>query len=150
MGRLDELPRKEELIHWCLNKQIGGFQGRANKIPDTCYSFWIGINSFVLFISLISKFCLSFLTKKGATLMMLGAFHLVDFNRLRSFCLSCQQKMGGFGKWPDVFPDVLHTYMSFCGLSFGGEPGIATVDPAFGFSKAAVDELKRRHLQEKK
>lgn len=44
MGRLDDLPGKEELIQWCIERQLNGFQGRINKIPDTCYSFWIGIS----------------------------------------------------------------------------------------------------------
>ena len=30
---------------WALNRQMdieGGFQGRANKLVDGCYSFWLG------------------------------------------------------------------------------------------------------------
>lgn len=42
MGRLHELPRKDKLIKWCIERQISGFQGRINKPADTCYSFWIG------------------------------------------------------------------------------------------------------------
>ena len=33
---------KQELIHWCVQRQIGGMQGRPNKNEDTCYSYWIG------------------------------------------------------------------------------------------------------------
>ena len=25
-----------------MQRQVGGFQGRVNKDPDTCYSFWVG------------------------------------------------------------------------------------------------------------
>jgi len=43
MNKLDEgLKSKKDTLNWCLSRQVNGFQGRANKPPDTCYSFWIG------------------------------------------------------------------------------------------------------------
>ena len=43
MGKLKEgLVDREELVNWCLARQISGFQGRPNKKEDTCYCFWIG------------------------------------------------------------------------------------------------------------
>ena len=112
MNRLEDLPNKDKLVEWLVNRQIAGFQGRINKVPDTCYSFWI-----------------------GATLSMLGAQDLIDFKMLRSHTFTCQKKIGGFSKHPDQHPDVLHTYMSLCGLNLlGNEPGIQKVDPALGFN----------------
>lgn len=32
----------EVLKSWCVNRQTNGFNGRANKPSDSCYSFWIG------------------------------------------------------------------------------------------------------------
>lgn len=32
----------EGLKRWAIMRQISGFQGRANKPEDTCYSFWVG------------------------------------------------------------------------------------------------------------
>jgi prenyltransferase beta subunit len=52
------------------------------------------------------------------------------------------RKIGGFSKWADVHPDVLHTYFSICGLAFIGEPGIEEVNPSLGFSQKAVDRVK--------
>jgi len=112
MGKLDLLPRKKQLIQWCVERQISGFQGRINKLADTCYSFWI-----------------------GATLVLLGAFDLVDFTNLQGFALSCETSMGGLGKIPHVYPDVLHTYLGFCGLSFTGEPGLNPIDCGLVISK---------------
>lgn len=40
-GTLNLLPRKEQLIKWLTQRQVGGFQGRVGKPPDSCYSFWI-------------------------------------------------------------------------------------------------------------
>jgi geranylgeranyl transferase type-1 subunit beta len=54
---------------------------------------------------------------------------------LRGHTMSCQKKVGGFAKWPDQYPDVLHTYMALCGLSLlANESGVAEVDPALGFN----------------
>jgi geranylgeranyl transferase type-1 subunit beta len=118
MGRLHLLKKQPKLIKWCLERQLSGFQGRINKIPDTCYSFWI-----------------------GATLCLLGAEKLVNSKLLRAHTMSCQKKISGFGKWPDQYPDVLHTYFSLCGLSMlVGEPGVAIIDPALGFN---IERTKR-------
>lgn len=35
----------DNLLKWSVNRQLtyeGGFQGRANKLVDVCYSFWMG------------------------------------------------------------------------------------------------------------
>jgi len=80
-GRLGDLPRRSELIRWLSSRQVSGFQGRPNKDPDTCYSFWV-----------------------GASLDLLGC-HSEVVNPLlnRSFSLSCQSKIGGFSKTPGEF-----------------------------------------------
>jgi len=122
MNMLDRLPNKDELLKWLIQRQIIGFQGRPNKLQDTCYSFWI-----------------------GATLRILGHFDLVMPENCRNFTLNCQQKIGGFSKWPDQYPDVLHTYLGFCGLSFLGEPGLGIVHPGLGISQRAHDRLKEIH-----
>ncbi len=96
-GRLNDLPRVEDLKHWCVQRQASGFQGRINKPVDTCYSYWIGTAATV---------CTLFL---GATLVLLGAYQLVEYPQVRAFTLSCQAT-GGFSKWPNHYPDVLHTY----------------------------------------
>jgi prenyltransferase beta subunit len=55
------------------NQMVLGFQGRINKDPDTCYSFWI-----------------------GATLKLLGGFDLVEFPMVKGFSLCCEAPTGGF------------------------------------------------------
>jgi len=113
--------KREGLIRWCVERQVSGFQGRINKDPDTCYSFWI-----------------------GASLAMLGAYDLVDFSAVRAFTYSCEKKTGGFSKWPDQYPDVLHTYLSMCGLSIGAEPGLKPIDYALGFDKTIADTFRTK------
>ena len=49
LGALDS-ENHEDTIHWLVNRQIssaeedqdGGFNGRVNKLADTCYAFWAG------------------------------------------------------------------------------------------------------------
>lgn len=85
MKRLDcVLDRRqlEKLKRWCLFKQVNGFQGRPNKDPDTCYSFWI-----------------------GATLKLLNAFQFVNQQENVEFVLATEDsQMGGLAKYPDSFP----------------------------------------------
>jgi len=102
MDRLDALGSAgvEALSTWCQQRQIGGYQGRTNKEPDSCYSFWI-----------------------GATLQLLGAFHDTDLASTLVFLLStvggCQNPhpSGGFCKTPESYPDVLHSFYSVCWLA---------------------------------
>lgn len=111
------------LVQWCLARQVGGFQGRVNKDPDTCYAWWI-----------------------GATLIMLGHFDDFDKSPQMSFLLQCQFAMGkhvcgGFLKFPDMPPDLLHSYYGVCWLSMIAHDGFAPLLCAIGLSRRAVDTL---------
>ncbi len=89
--RLDSSIDKEALIDWLAARQSTGFQGRVNKVPDSCYGFWC-----------------------GATLKLLGVFDsVVDPKNLSSFILACGQEMGGFAKHPDANADVRTGFVSF-------------------------------------
>eukprot|EP01121_Diplochlamys_sp_Union-15-3_P020740 TRINITY_DN8172_c0_g1_i1.p1 TRINITY_DN8172_c0_g1~~TRINITY_DN8172_c0_g1_i1.p1 ORF type:complete len:308 (-),score=38.50 TRINITY_DN8172_c0_g1_i1:37-960(-) len=121
MNRLDDLEGKDQLIQWCVQRQSIGFQGRINKEPDTCYSWWI-----------------------GATLQLLGAFHFVNPSLSKRFTLSCQADIGGFSKWPNHHPDVLHAYFSLCGLSFIGEPNLEKIYCALGCTERALKKLPKK------
>ncbi|EGC40398.1 hypothetical protein DICPUDRAFT_146772 [Dictyostelium purpureum] len=117
MGRLDVLePFKEQLLFWLAKKQITGFSGRTNKDPDTCYSFWI-----------------------GASLTMLNRYDLVDFPSIDAFITSAQHEaIGGIAKEPGTLPDIMHSYLSIEGLSFGNHPSVQQILPALGLSKRAA------------
>jgi geranylgeranyl transferase type-1 subunit beta len=98
MNRLNVLgkDRYNNLIRWCLMRQNNGYNGRTNKVNDSCYSFWI-----------------------GATLNLLEKFELSDFSSTRQFLLEqCQHNLlGGFAKFPGAPPDILHTFYSLCWLA---------------------------------
>ena len=57
----------QDLKRWLCFRQANGFQGRANKPVDCCYSFWV-----------------------GASLKLLDAFQLATLQSNAKFTLSCQ------------------------------------------------------------
>jgi geranylgeranyl transferase type-1 subunit beta len=114
IGDLHTLPYRPQLVQWLVERQISGFQGRVNKDPDTCYSFWV-----------------------GASLHMLDAIELVDYRLSKGFTMSCQTQIGGFSKCPNIHPDILHTYFALCGLSLMGSPGLQRLDCALGMTQRA-------------
>lgn len=128
MGRLNQVLSVdviEKLQYWCLHRQNLGFHGRAHKDDDSCYSFWL-----------------------GATLKILDSFELIDFERNKNFVLSTQDTVvGGFGKWPQVHPDALHSYMGMCGLSLMGDFDLLPINPALNITQRAVQHMKQIHKE---
>ena len=114
MGELGRVTRKDAAIRWCIERQIGGFQGRPNKDEDTCYSFWL-----------------------GASLAILGASSNIGAEAVGCFARCCQFGKGGFSKVPGSYPDVLHSYFACAGLSIAGHAALAPLDARFGISVRA-------------
>lgn len=106
------------LVETLIERQTTGFQGRLGKDPDACYSWWI-----------------------GASLHALGHFDQLDRVQLSQFLLACQSPIGGFGKYPDTHPDVLHTYFSLCGLSFLQEPGLQKLHCCLGMTMKSAARI---------
>lgn len=79
LGKLEDIPNKTKLIEFLVNRQvpwdvnrekgcIGGFQGRINKYPDSCYSFW-----------------------NGASLKILGFDRFINKESVQAYILNCQE-----------------------------------------------------------
>ncbi|CAE7479585.1 PGGT1B [Symbiodinium sp. CCMP2592] len=117
LGRLADLPSKDLLLLVCVRRQISGFQGRIEKDPDSCYSFWV-----------------------GGSMQLLGASFLQQDDCLQ-FLKRCEsQRLGGFQKFPDApFPDLLHSYFSVCGLSLCGL--LPPLHALLGVSQRAADTV---------
>ncbi len=117
---------------------MGGYNGRTNKTPDSCYSFWI-----------------------GATLSLLGCFELTDVGTTRMFLLNgCQFTISfsastdenpnqgegwnyctrcGFCKVPRYPPDVLHTYYSLAWLALSKDE---VVEERTSISEESLQEIR--------
>lgn len=115
LGRIND---REKTIQWCISLQSTGFQGRLNKDPDTCYSFWV-----------------------GASLAILGASEYISVDRSYRFTCSCQYDKGGIAKSTALPPDPLHTYFGLLGLSLLGVEGLPATDPELAISARASSRI---------
>lgn len=125
LGKLDIVLDNNKckiLERWAVNRQTnGGFQGRPNKDPDTCYSFWL-----------------------GATLSIMGSLNRINKKKNRDFILNNANALtGGFSKNIDSIPDPMHTCLSLCGLSLIGEEHLNPINPALNITVRAANYLKQ-------
>ncbi|KAI0466956.1 terpenoid cyclases/Protein prenyltransferase [Xylaria cf. heliscus] len=102
-----------------------GFNGRLNKVPDTCYTWW-----------------------NSGALSLLGEDGLVSRGPARRFILEkTQHAIGGFAKHPGGPPDVYHGYMGLAALATmagaEGEPGLRTFDPRLCISADAAERIAK-------
>ncbi|KAJ8105045.1 hypothetical protein ONZ43_g7579 [Nemania bipapillata] len=102
-----------------------GFNGRLNKLPDTCYTWW-----------------------NSGTLSLLGQDSLISRGPARRFLLEkTQHQIGGFAKHPGGPPDVYHAYMGLAALATiagtEGEPGLRTFDSRLCISADAAARMAK-------
>ena len=106
---------------WLAERQVkaGGLNGRPEKLPDVCYSWWV-----------LSSLCI------------MGKMHWIDQKALARFILSAQdEKKGGIADRPDDEPDVHHTFFGLAALSLMGFPGIKQIDPVFALPTYVCERL---------
>ncbi|KAI8628081.1 terpenoid cyclases/Protein prenyltransferase [Xylariaceae sp. FL1651] len=105
--------------------QITGFNGRLNKVPDTCYAWWV-----------------------SGALTLLGEGNLINRAPARRFILEkTQHLIGGFAKHPGGPPDVYHAYMGLAALATmagaDGEAGLGEFDPRLCVSSGAAARIAK-------
>lgn len=140
------------LLRWLTNRQMsfeGGFQGRTNKLVDSCYSFWqAGAVALINMRLLSAEQSKKYLTTDS---------WLFDCNLLQEYVLiCCQHKTGGLIDKPGKRRDAYHTCYSLSGLSLaqnlpnGKEHSIGSdenilepVHPAYNITaKKLIDAMK--------
>lgn len=110
---------------WLSERQVlpsGGFNGRPEKLPDLCYSWWVMLSLCIL---------------QKAT--------WIDAAKLEHFILECQDlEDGGFADRPGNQTDVYHTCFSICGLAltFPDKYGLEEVDPVLCLPKSIASKVK--------
>lgn len=95
-------------IRWLVNRQMfkeGGFNGRTNKLVDSCYSFWQGSIFNMLYM--------------GDNSLTIDHELLYDQLALQAYILIvCQERRkGGLYDKPGKSPDIFHTNYASAGLS---------------------------------
>jgi geranylgeranyl transferase type-1 subunit beta len=118
LNKLD-LINKEKALEWCISRQHEGFHGRVNKPDDTCYTYWI-----------------------GSALEILGHADLIDVPAMEAFLDKTISKYGGYGKHPDSYPDVMHSYMGLAGLAIFKSKGLKEFYCPLGCSLEAFEYAK--------
>ena len=111
LKRLNEID-VNSFIRWLVSRQMtkeGGFNGRTNKLVDSCYSFWQG-----------SVFNMLFMADKKYTF---DDELLYDQLSLQAYVLfACQNtKHGGLMDKPGKSPDLFHSNYSTASLSLSQE-----------------------------
>lgn len=105
LGRYGEYEYYEE-------EDVGGFNGRENKLADTCYAWWVGA-------------LLALLSPKFAG--------LIDSTKAAAYLLErCQQPLvGGFGKDAASPPDPFHSFLGLAALLLLAQnsPGGEALEP---------------------
>jgi geranylgeranyl transferase type-2 subunit beta len=89
LGELESLEGAETTARWLAERQQrrGGFNGRADKDADLCYSWW----------------CV-------ASLAMLGRAHWIDTGAALDFVDRCATAQGGLAFAPEQLCDPYHTF----------------------------------------
>ena len=113
----------EAILRWVTLKQMeheGGFQGRTNKLVDSCYSFWQwSIPAILLMGTQEHMSALDRHALKGRLLM--------NQERLQQYILQCcQQTNGGLRDKPGKSRDNYHTCYALSGLSVAQQYGPRT------------------------
>ncbi|KAJ7068099.1 rab geranylgeranyltransferase [Mycena amicta] len=118
LDRLEEVDG-ETLCWWLAERQLpsGGLNGRPEKLPDVCYSFWV--------LSAMS---------------ILNKVSWIDCDKLTQFILSAQDlEKGGIADRPDNVADVFHTQFGVAGLSILGYPGLVDLDPVYCMPASVIE-----------
>lgn len=124
-----DVPR---LTMWLSRRQceFGGFNGRTNKLLDSCYSFWVGA-----IFNIVNNYFNSSVSSQG---------HLIysekDLQNYITFY--CQHPDGGLKDKPGKNRDIYHTCYSLLGCSASQESHcereqdkLDEIDPIYGVSK---------------
>jgi protein farnesyltransferase subunit beta len=107
LGRLQDLD-VSRLMEWLSSRQVqfGGFNGRTNKLIDSCYSFWVGA-----VFNIVNDYFQGKASVEG---------HLLYSEKdLQEYILFyCQDiKKGGLWDKPGKHRDIYHTAYALSGLT---------------------------------
>ncbi|XP_075149468.1 geranylgeranyl transferase type-2 subunit beta [Haematobia irritans] len=112
----------DKLGWWLCERQLpsGGLNGRPEKLPDVCYSWWV-----------------------LASLTIMGRLHWISADKLKQFILSCQDnETGGFADRTGNLPDIFHTLFGIGALSLLGFEGLKPINPTLCMPQYVMDRLQ--------
>jgi protein farnesyltransferase subunit beta len=139
----------EKFIRWLVNRQMteeGGFQGRTNKLVDSCYSLWqAGVFNMLMNYD-----------KEKYTFDSELLYDQLALQGYILFC--CQSSHGGLFDKPGKYPDLFHTNYAMLGLAlsqktilennitvslcYDEEMNFSEIDPVFTISAERLKNAK--------
>lgn len=125
-----ERPTSEMASLQLADSALIGYNGRPNKVADTCYTWWVAG-------------ALSILSEAQPDLAA-----LLDRKSARAFLLEkTQSAYGGFGKKANTPPDLYHSYLGLAALATlagdESEAGLGKFDVHLCLGKEATDRLTK-------
>ncbi|KAG5306376.1 PGTB2 transferase, partial [Pseudoatta argentina] len=112
----------DRLGWWLCERQLssGGLNGRPEKLPDVCYSWWV-----------------------LSTLTILGRLHWIDKKGLMDYILICQDiETGGFSDRPGDMVDPFHTLFGLTALSLLDKNfSLKPINPTYCMPEYIIDRL---------
>lgn len=121
IGELDQFNQEKVLKFLSLRQtSLGGFNGRPEKLPDVCYSWWVLSSIYAI-------------TDK----------QIVDLDHLEQFILQCQdEEDGGFGDRPGNGIDIFHTFFALSALSLIDHQkyDLLEIHPVYAIPKYLVEK----------
>lgn len=126
LGRL-HCASADRLGWWLCERQLpllkngsgGGLNGRPEKLPDVCYSWWV-----------------------LASLAMLGRLHWISADGVRRFILDSQdEEEGGIADRPGDVCDPFHTLFGLAGLSLLGDSSLQSINPVLCMPEAVLKRV---------
>ena len=137
----------DAFARWLAQRQLaleGGFQGRTQKLVDSCYSFWVGACFALLERAAWEEFTRKPVGERGSAPR---AFPGPDRAKLRKYVLeACAHPSGGFQDKPKTGRDAYHTCYSMSGLSVlragGSDFSLLQTDPVFNVEVERLGRAK--------
>eukprot|EP00435_Cladocopium_sp_Y103_P067672 s1151_g30.t1 len=111
----------DRLGWWLCERQTpsGGFNGRPEKAPDVCYSWWI-----------------------LSALVTIDRAHWIDMEKLGDFIALAQDQDGGIADRPGDVPDVFHTFFGLAGLSLMRRADLAPIHCVYALPLEVVHRMQ--------
>lgn len=114
------------------------FNGRCNKVADTCYCWWVSGALAILPPVQPSSSSSSSSSHQDIDNVNL----LIPRREARRFLMEKTQHMiGGFAKHPGGPPDLYHSYLALAALATMGEPGLKEFDAALAVSRETAGKI---------
>ena len=146
---MSEIATPESTAFWLASRQTahGGFNGRPEKAPDVCYSWWIYASLKILDFYGLGKPIQGELVDQQISCRFSS---WISKSSLVDFILKAQDlETGGVSDRPGYAPDIFHTFFGIAALSLlEPELGLDRIDPTFAVPESVAANWRQGGMNE--